>query len=289
MQIDYQYYASNIENIISEDFIKIRQAHQMCEILKLAHLSAKQFARIFNIVKEYFDQNDIISMLKCSNVDFKKDKDNYTVIKCISEILEIKPLKDMLPKFTGDFHVDDILHDSSRSHSAQSRNFDSSQIFKQVYQDLEKAAADNDKKTIEEIVKNNSWRITHDQETNCILYAAYKGNLKLVTMLQECGADPCSKNDEDITILHYFCHRGSKEGDEFALQFIDINATTKSSKRTPLHIAALGNHGRLCTFLCNQKFIRKNVKDSEHLTPLGLARKEGKTNAIVALIDCSCI
>ncbi|EAY03262.1 hypothetical protein TVAG_299250 [Trichomonas vaginalis G3] len=289
MEIDYKYYAGNIDKIINEDFIKIRETHQMCEILKLTYLSVDQFTRIFNIVKEYFDPNDIISMLKCSNVNFKKDKDNYTVIKCISEIFEMKPLNDIFLKHAGDFHIGNASYESSRSHSIQIKDFKISQLFYQVYEILEKAAANDDTKTIEECVKNNTWRIINDKGSNCIINAARKGNLKLVRLLQEYGADPCSKTDDDITILHYFCHRDSIEGVQFALQFININATTKTNKRTPLHIAAYLNYAKLCTFLCKQAGIQKNAKDSYNKTPLGVAIQKGNKDAQAALKACNCI
>ncbi|EAX82593.1 ankyrin repeat protein, putative [Trichomonas vaginalis G3] len=197
-------------------------------------------------------------------------------------------LKEILSRLTGNLQYDDISHESPKNHSIQHQDFNSSKLFTKVYRILENAAEENDTKTIIEYVKNNGWQITQKNGTNCILYAAYKGNLKLVRLLQENGADPCSKNDEDVTILHYFCHNGSIEGVEFALRFINVNAITKTTKRTPLHIAAHGNYDQLCTFLCNQKGIKKDEKDSENLTPLGLALIEGKADAQRALRAKNC-
>ena len=137
-----------------------------------------------------------------------------------------------------------------------------------------------------------------------ILYAAYRGNIRIVQSLIECGADPNVKSNKGLNVLHmaaqgnnpniiiYFkvkykisvlskdsqgniplhwaCYNSSEEAINFLLSYMeDINIQNNDGK-TPLHIAVFTEKPSLI-----KKLLKKGgditIKDKEGKTPILLA------------------
>ncbi|CAH8630564.1 unnamed protein product [Dicrocoelium dendriticum] len=119
--------------------------------------------------------------------------------------------------------------------------------------------------------------------------AVHSGNIELIKMCLDRGADILGSDKSGHSALHFACARGDLEcakllfeyGQRVALRMI---FAVDQDGRTPMHMAAMHNHPDLIDFLL-EKGADMNPTDSKGLTPLLLACQKGSIKATKHLLE----
>lgn len=120
------------------------------------------------------------------------------------------------------------------------------------------------------------------RQLTALHWACIKGNVQVIPLLIEKGADINAKDDRGFTPLHWACLEGNKEVSELLLKLgADINAQDIEGI-TPLHLTCEQGREEIAQVLVNAGAL-VNAVDEEQLTPLHLAIRS-KNEKIVELL-----
>jgi ankyrin repeat domain-containing protein 17 len=127
---------------------------------------------------------------------------------------------------------------------------------------------------------------THSNEfkETALTLACYKGNIDVVKLLLECGADQEHKTDEMHTALMEACMDGHTEVAKLLLDHgAQVNMPADSFE-SPLTLAACGGHSELANLLIEHGADLKERND-EGYTPLMEASREGHVEMVTLLLS----
>lgn len=273
MSIDLEYYAKNIEAWYqNDDFYELRTRHDFCKILSLAKLSGEQFNIILKKLKNFFMEEDIMTMIKVIKVNLGTDiSDVLLILDAFAAFLQLPLFTDMKKLIQCDYEMN-LLHQCRKTE----------EDFFKIYKILEYAAQEGDENTLKQSIEEGYCRVKNSFGDNIIISAADNGNLALVQALKHNGAKIRGTNNFNNTVLHKFCENGNLEGVKYALKYIDVNSKT-TEDWTPLHFATANDHADICELLLQQKDIEKNHENNRKETPLALAISRNNKKAIEVL------
>jgi ankyrin repeat protein len=114
--------------------------------------------------------------------------------------------------------------------------------------------------------------------------AANNGNLELVKLLIEKGADVNAKTNDDATPLHVAANNDNLELVKLLIENdADVNAKTNKGA-TPLHMAAVNGHFDIAKLLIEND-AKVNEKTNDDATPLHVAANNGNLELVKLLIE----
>lgn len=277
MNFDPEYYAQNVDEWCNDDdFIEAHTRKQIITILDRSILSGKQFHKIFSIATSFFEQEDIISMLEHSHVDFNNQIENISkVLEFFGFFFNLQIFYDMrsglgcISLNTGT-NEDKVLPNNIKElEKCQKSEF----YFDEIYRILAKAASQNDEQTIKYAIDNKYTEVRDGyikSGADVALWSAMKGNMRLTNLLAKNGVNMTTRDQVNASILHLFCIKGNSEAIKFALKFIDKNDVDNNGW-TPLHYAAYYNNSEACRYLCSLPGIDLYAYNNSNRTPLAEA------------------
>ena len=103
-------------------------------------------------------------------------------------------------------------------------------------------------------------------------YASFVGNIKLIKLLIENGADISSETNNGFNVLHLSIMGNKVTPFYYFIQKYNVNINSKDSKdNTSLHLATYFNSKKIFNYLLTNDKIEINSKNKEGFTPLHFA------------------
>ena len=103
-------------------------------------------------------------------------------------------------------------------------------------------------------------------------YASFVGNIKLIKLLIQNGADISAQTNNGFNVLHLSIMGNKISPFYYFIQKFNVNINSKDSKEnTSLHLATYFNSKKIFNYLLTNKNIEINSKNKEGFTPLHFA------------------
>ena len=116
-------------------------------------------------------------------------------------------------------------------------------------------------------------------------YASFVGNIKIIKLLIENGADISIKTHNNFNVLHLAIMGNKITSFYYFIQKYKIDINSKDSKEnTSLHLATYFNSKKIFTYLLSNNKIKINAKNKEGFTPLHFAVLNQNTSMIKKLL-----
>lgn len=123
-----------------------------------------------------------------------------------------------------------------------------------------------------------------DTQTSPLILATLKGNLNIVKMLVEKGADINQRNWQGHSSIQYACSKGWKDVVEYLLEKgVDVNVVDNRGDSSLHRLASLGRIEILEMFLKYNPNV--NCQNSEGNTPLHIACEDNEATVVLALVQ----
>lgn len=291
MKVSYKLIGENFYKYFDDDnFINILSKEEICQILDFANLSTEEFTVFFHRLSERFGFHDLFDILQHVIVDFEDDFESVRIVlNTLGKSFDIHiftAISDTIRRIIKGRR--EVRSEKETENSKKLKTIPKlSENFEKIYKLMSKAADENDESTIIESISNRYYEVKNKFGDSILLTAALKDNLKLIKLLHKNGADIKMEDNSGSNILHMFAASNNVEGVKFSLEFFDVNSRN-GNQLTPLHFAAGNGSSEVCEVLLNVKGIDKDPKDSDGVTPLGLAVSFGKEETIRILKQHNC-
>ena len=170
-------------------------------------------------------------------------------------------------------------------------------VYKKLYEITELFINDCKEKIPDEL--KNFINVKNDQGVTAIHYASFRGNVKIIKLLIDNGADITIKTNRDLNVIHYAC-QGNRPNSLMYFYFelmkkndFSLIKQQDSGGSIPLHWAAYSNAEDVLLYLINlnifkdenerQQFIDK--KDEQGYTPLHLSVTSKSIRIVTKLLQ----
>lgn len=118
------------------------------------------------------------------------------------------------------------------------------------------------------------------QGFRCIHFASYRGNIDVIKMLIDYGADYTVSNEKGLNVLHMAAQGDNPSSLIYFLEKFNMNLDSKDVVgSTPLHWACFTGSENAFNFIINynsRQYVDVNCQDKQGLTPMHLAVMSGK-------------
>jgi len=127
-----------------------------------------------------------------------------------------------------------------------------------------------------------AWVNSHSKGLDCFTplhFASFHGNLYLIQLLREHGADLTAKNNQNINMLHVAAQGDQPASLYYFMKYGGLDISSQDIKQsTPLHWAAFSGAELALSYIVAWD-PQVSGKDSKGLTPLHLAVKSSEDNS----------
>lgn len=134
------------------------------------------------------------------------------------------------------------------------------------------------------LVKHPELDFKDNEKRTSLSHEAEHGNVGLVKVLLDCGADPNSKSEEDWTPLTYAAEKGRSEVAKLLLESRADQEIQCADGRTPLSYASEGGHEEMVQLLLTRG-AHPDTPDRYGRTPLSYAAESGHGAIVASLIS----
>lgn len=130
----------------------------------------------------------------------------------------------------------------------------------------------------------------HDdhQENTALILASYYGDIEIVKLLLDAGANPNLFDEEQKTALSHAADKGYLEIVKLLINAHAAIDTQNENGHTPLMFAARAGHAAIVEFLI-RNHAQINMRDNEGNTALHLAIKEGHPHVVKLLLNAGAL
>lgn len=205
--------------------------------------------------------------ISTANVEIAKQQETIEALKNEIEMLKEQSINSA--PVTNMIHIENLKQFMGvRDEFERTNEYVKEEDFYKVYDILRNIADEGDRVSMKYAVENRFHEIRRG--FNMFLYAASKGNLPLVKLLAECGADiACTNTINKWTALHHACYWDRLPVVQYlvTLNGLDIYAKNIGGD-TALHKACDHCRVEIVKFLTTVKGIKLSEKNNKGKTPL---------------------